>query len=64
MNFPLYLICYCLFVYTGGDYEGVYYDDILRYDSAGDVWEDAGKMNFPRSQHAVATLEDISQFCN
>merc|ERR1711953_1404553 len=48
----------------GGEYEGVYYDDILRYDSAGDRWEDAGKMNFPRSQHAVATLEDISQFCN
>jgi len=60
-----------VFAFGGEYYEGrypngtqFYYDDIFRYDSAGDVWEDAGKMNVPRSQHAVATLEDISLFCN
>ena len=51
-------------IFTGGkNAGGVNHKDILQYNTASQTWEEFGQMKEARSEHAVALLEDVSQFC-
>ena len=49
--------------FTGGEWSGRTYDDILEYEGTSDTWRTAGKMKTPRYYHSVAPVDDISKFC-
>ena len=70
----LFLVCIfifnsifnCLTIVTGGAYASpvTYYDDILLYNPAYDIWTPAGRMSTPRGFHAVTANPNIGNMCS
>ena len=49
-------------IFAGG-YDGLYYSDILQYNTTSHTWEEVGQMEEARRYHAVTVLEDVSHLC-
>ena len=49
-------------IFTGGNENGNFLKDILRYNK-NHTWEEVGQMKEARRYHAVAVLEDVSKLC-
>jgi len=50
-----------VFLFGGNSHSDL--DSILSYEPDTDTWKEAGTMNVPRRDHAVAVFPDVSQLC-